>query len=143
MSRIDKGFDEHAMNLCLYGIFVYLRNPINVGQIELLIICLYTEGSEDRFCGCPTLLMQKNLSDCMYGFQEVNEVQVPQSECVVSLANNLLYALSAGSKILMEPGKLTDNIRVAKIDSDLVLTECLCRLVIHDFSLFQTQRCLV
>ena len=30
-------------------IFVHLRNPINVSQIELLTICLYSEGSEDRF----------------------------------------------------------------------------------------------
>ena len=30
-------------------IFVHLRNPINVRQIELLIVCLYSEGSEDRF----------------------------------------------------------------------------------------------
>ena len=29
--------------------FVHLRNPINVKQIEFLIICLYSEGGEDRF----------------------------------------------------------------------------------------------
>ena len=62
VSRMDKGFvkhfDEPAMNLCLYG-FLHLRNPINVRQIELLIICLYSEGSEDRFVVVQHFLLRK------------------------------------------------------------------------------------
>ena len=34
------------------------------------------------------------------------------------------------NKILMETGKLTDNIRVTKMDSDLVLTKCLSRRIL-------------
>ena len=34
-------------------------------------------------------------------------------------------------KILMETGKLTDNIRVTKMDSDLVLTECFSRRILR------------
>ena len=50
---MDKGlvehFEETRNESMLIWIFVHLWNPINLGQIELLIICLYSEGSEDRF----------------------------------------------------------------------------------------------
>ena len=35
--------------ICFVWIFVHLRNSINVRRIEILIICLFAEGSEDRF----------------------------------------------------------------------------------------------
>ena len=35
------------------------------------------------------------------------------------------------NKIFMETGKLMDNIRVTKNDSDLVLTECLSRRILR------------
>ena len=49
VSSMDKGlvdhFDEPAMNLFIW-IFVHLRNPINVRQIDLLT---RAEGGKDRF----------------------------------------------------------------------------------------------
>ena len=55
---------------------------------------------------------------------------------VVSLANKgIVIGCFVGrnyNKILMETGKLTDNIRVTKkMDSDLVLTECFSRRILR------------
>ena len=35
-------------SMCM-GIFLYLWTPINIWQIEFVIICIYSKGSEDRF----------------------------------------------------------------------------------------------
>ena len=54
---------------------------------------------------------------------------------VVSLANKgIVIGCFVGrnyNKILMETRKLTDNIRVTKMDSDLVLTECFSRRILR------------
>ena len=47
-----KAWSNTSMNpqwIYVYMDFVHLRNPINVRQNELLTICLYWEGNEDRF----------------------------------------------------------------------------------------------
>ena len=54
---------------------------------------------------------------------------------VVSLANKgIVIGCFVGrnyNKILMKTGKLTGNIRVTKMDSDLVLTECFSRRILR------------
>ena len=54
---------------------------------------------------------------------------------VVSLANKgIVIGCFVGrnyNKIIMETRKLTDNIRVTKMDSDLVLTECFSRRILR------------
>ena len=49
MSRTDRGLVEYFDVGVYIWIFVHLCNPINVWRIELLIGCLYSEGSENRF----------------------------------------------------------------------------------------------
>ena len=54
---------------------------------------------------------------------------------VVSLADKGIvircFVCRNYDKVLMETGKLCDNIRVTKMDSCLVLTECLSRLILR------------
>ena len=101
-------------------IFVHLRNPINVRQIEPLIICLYSEGSEDRFlvdqlfccrkicqilCRVPRKRMESKFLD-----QDVDVMFLTSKGIIIGcLCRQELY-----NKIIMETGKLADNIRVTK-----------------------------
>ena len=99
-------------------IFVHLRNPINVRQIELLTIWLYSEGGDVRFVVVQHLWCRKICQIvCRVSRKWMESKFLDQDVDVVSLANKgkLLDALSAGTlkKILMETGKLTD-IRVTK-----------------------------
>ena len=120
-------------------IFVHLRNPINGRQIELLIICLYSEGSEARFvvvqhfwcrkirqivCRIPRKLMESKFLD-----QDVDVVFLANKGIVIWSFVGRNY-----NKILMETGKFMDNIRVTKMDSTLVLTECLSHRILEMLS---------
>ena len=100
-------------------IFVHLRNPINVKQIELHIICLYSERSEDRFvvvrhfwcrkigqivCRIPRKWMKSKALD-----HDVDVVFLANKGIVIGSVVGRNY-----NKILMETGKFMDNIRVTK-----------------------------
>ena len=78
MEHLVEHLNKLAMNSFVFIWFsAHIRNPINVKQLELFIICLYSKGMKGEPAnGFPLLLMQKNQSYCtMYiGFQEVNEV---------------------------------------------------------------------
>ena len=101
----------------LYGFFY--RNPINVRQIELLTICLYSEGSEDRFAVVQHLWCRKICQIvCRVSRKWMESKFLDQDVDIVSLANKgIVIGCFVGrnyNKILMETGKLTDNIRVTK-----------------------------
>ena len=109
-------FDEPAMNLCLYG-FLHHRNSINVRRIELLLICLYSEGSEDRFVVVQHFWCRKICHIvCRVSGKWMESTFLDQDVDVVSLANKgIVVRCFVGrndSKILMETVKLFDNIRV-------------------------------
>ena len=100
-------------------IFVHLRNPINVRQIELLTIWLYSEGGEDRFVVVQHLWCRKiRQIVCRVSRKWMESKFLDQDVDVVSLANKgIVIGRFVGrnyNKILMETGKLTDNIRVTK-----------------------------
>ena len=119
-------------------IFVHLRNPINVWQIELLTIWLYSEGGEDRFVVVQYLWCRKICQIvCRVSRKRMESKFLDQDVDVVSLANKSIvigwFVCRNYNKILMETGKLTDNIRLGsrKMDSDLVLTECFSRRILR------------
>ena len=98
-------------------IFVHLRNPINVRQIELLTIWLYSEWGEDRFVVVQHLWCRKICKIvCRVSRKWMESKFLDQDVDVVSLANKgIVIGCFVGrnyNKILMETGKLTDNIRV-------------------------------
>ena len=100
-------------------IFVHLRNPINVRQIELLTIWLYSEWGEDRFVVVQHLWCRKICQIvCRVSRKWMESKFLDQDVDVVSLANKgIVIGCFVGrnyNKILMETGKLTDNIRVTK-----------------------------
>ena len=106
---MDKGLVEHFEDV------VHFRNPINVWQIGLLVISLYSEGSEDRFvvvqhfwcrkiCHIVCRVTRKWM-EFKFLYRDVN---------VVFLANKGIVVGRNYNKILMETGKLMDNIRVTK-----------------------------
>ena len=100
-------------------IFVHLRNPINVRQFELLTIWLYSEGGEDRFVVVQHLWCRKICQIvCRVSRKWMESKFLDQDVDVVSLANKgIVIGCFVGrnyNKILMETGKLTDNIRVTK-----------------------------
>ena len=99
--------------------FVHLRNPINVRQIELLTIWLYSEWGEDRFVVVQHLWCRKIRQIlCRVSRKWMESKFLDQDVDVVSLANKGIFSgCFVGrnyNKILMETGKLTDNIRVTK-----------------------------
>ena len=99
--------------------FVHLRNPINVRQIELLTIWLYSEGGENQFVVVQHLWCRKNCQIvCRVSRKWMESKFFDQDVDVVSLANKgIVIGCFFGrnyKKILMETGKLTGNIRVTK-----------------------------
>ena len=98
---------------------VHLRTPMNVRQIEILTICLYSEGSEDRFVVVQQFWCRKICQIvCRVSMKWMESKFLDQDVDVVSLANKgIVIGFFLGrnyNKILMETGKLTDNIRVTK-----------------------------
>ena len=100
-------------------IFVHLRNPINVRQFGLLTICLYSDGSEDRFVVVQHFWCRKICQIvCRVSRKWMESKFLDQGVDVVSLASKgIVIGCFFGrnyDKILMETGKLTDKIRVTK-----------------------------
>ena len=100
-------------------IFVHLRNPINVRQFELLTICLYSDGSEDRFVVVQHFWCRKICQIvCRVSRKWMESKFLDQDVDVVSLASKgIVIGCFFGrnyDKILMETEKLTDKIRVTK-----------------------------
>ena len=94
-------------------IFVHLRNPMNVRQIEFLTICLYFEGSEDRSVVVQHLWCRIICQIVRRVFRKWMESKfLDQDVDVVSLIG--CFVGRNYNKILMETGKLIDNIRVTK-----------------------------
>ena len=95
-------------------ILVHLRKPINVRQIELRIVCLYSEGSKDRLVVVKHFWCRKI---CQIGCR-VSRKFLDQDVDVVTLVNKCIvigwFVGRNYNKILMETGKLIDNIRVTK-----------------------------
>ena len=123
MRRIDKvlveHFDEPTNEYTFIWISVHLRNRMNVRQMELLIIYLYSEGIKDRFgfvqhfrcrkicqivCRIPRKWIESKFLD-----QDVDEVFLANKGIVIGSFVDRNY-----NKILTETGKLMDNIRVTK-----------------------------
>ena len=100
-------------------IFVHLRNPINVRQIELLVVCLYSEGSEDWFVVVQHFWCRKiRQIVCRIPGEWMGSKFLDQDIDVVFLANKCIviagFVGRSYNKILMETGKFMDNIRVTK-----------------------------
>ena len=67
---------------------MHLRNPINVRQIELLVICLYSKGSEDRFVVVQHFSCRKICqSVCRIPRKKMESKFLDQDVDVVFLAN--------------------------------------------------------
>ena len=118
---MDKGLVEHfgapVMNLLIW-IFVHHRNPINVRQIELLIICLCFEGCKDRFVVFQHFWYRKVSQIVCRVPRKWNEFKsLDQDVDVVFLANkgivNWCFVGRNYNKILIETRKLTDNISIS------------------------------
>ena len=91
---------------------VHLRNPINVRQIELLAICLYSGGSEDRFVVVQHFWCRKICQIvCRISRKWMESKFLDQDVDVVSLANKGIvigcFFSRNYNKIFMETGKLT------------------------------------
>ena len=101
-------------------IFVHLRNPINVRQIEFLIVCLYSEGSEDRFVVVQHYFRCRKIRQivCRIPRKWLESEFLDQDVDVVFLANEGIvigsFVRRNCNKILMETGKFMDIIRVTK-----------------------------
>ena len=99
--------------------FVHLRNTMHVRQIEFLTIWLYSEGGEDRFVVVQHLWCRKICQIvCRISRKCMESKFLNQDVDVVSLASKrIVIGCFVGrnyNKILMETGKLSDNIRVTK-----------------------------
>ena len=92
---------------------------INVRPIELIIICLYSEGIEDRYVVVQHFWCRKICKIvCRVSGKWMESKFLHHHVDVVSLANKgIVIGCFVGrsyNKILMETEKLTDNIRVTK-----------------------------
>ena len=118
--------------------FVHLRNPINVRQIELLRIWLYSEGRENRFVVVQHLWCRKICQIvCKVSRKWMESKFFDQDVDVASLANKgIVIGCFVGrnyNEILIETGKLTGNIRVTKngLGSGVDRIKCFSRRILR------------
>ena len=96
-------------------ILVHIRNPINVRQIELLVICLYSEGSEERLVVVQHFWSRKTCQIvCRVSRKWMESKFFDHDVDVVSPANEgIVIGCFVGrnyNKIIMDSGKLTDRV---------------------------------
>ena len=114
-------------------IFVHLRNLINVRQIELFTIWLYSQGGEDRFVVVQHLWCRKICQIvCKISRKWMESKFLDQDVDVLSLANKGIGigCFVGRNYVLMETGKLTTP-GSRKMDLDLVLTKCFRRRILR------------
>ena len=117
--------------------FVHLRNLINVRQIELPTIWLYSERGEDRFVVFQHLWYRKTCQIiCRVSRKWKESKFLNQDVDVVSFANKgIVIGCFVGrnyNQILMETRKLTRTTSGSrKMDSDLVLTKSFSRRILR------------
>ena len=98
---------------------MHLLNPINIWQIEFVLIWIYSKESENRFlvvqhfwcskiCRIVCRVHRKRVkSKFLY---EDADVILPADKCIVVRR----FVCSKYDKVLMETGKYSDNIRVTE-----------------------------
>ena len=136
--RKDRDLVEHldkpAMNMCLYGFLCIVG--IQYMYVKSSSSCLYTKWNEDRFVVFQHIwCRQIREIVCRVPREWVKSKFLWQDADVMSLADKRIVVgclvCRDYDKILMETGKLSDNIRVTEMDSCLVLTECLRRGILR------------
>ena len=80
-----ENLDKPAMNLCLSGFCASLEYNKCMVNRDLAHLYVFQKKWEP-INGCPTILIQTNLSDCLLVSQEVNEVKVHLLGCQHSIS---------------------------------------------------------
>ena len=119
----------------VYMDFVLLPNPIKLRQIEFFTIGLYSEGYDDwiifvvvqhfrcrKICQIVCRVHRKWMESKFLHQDVDDEVFLANKGTVI-----VCFVDRNDKKILIETGKLIDNIRVTKNGLDLMLTECFSR----------------
>ena len=134
---MDLGMVEHALgwtgNESMFiWIFMHLWNSINIWQIEIVLIWVYSKGSENRFVVVQQFWCRK-ICKIVYRvsgkrvkflYQDA-DVVLPADKCIV------VRSFVCRNKVLMETRKFSDNLRVTEMDSCLVLKERLSRRILR------------
>ena len=139
--RMDNGLVEHlaepAMNRCLQSMgFMHLWNPINIWQIEFVLIWIYSKGSENRFVVVQYFWYRKICKIlCRVPRQRVKSKFLYQDANVILLADKCIVvrSLSAGymTKFSWRRESSLTTSGSQKMDSCLVLTERLIRRILR------------
>ena len=99
--------------------FMYLWNPINIWQIEFVLIWIFSKGSENRFVVVHYFWCRKiSTIVCRVPRKRVQSKFLYQDAGVIRLADKYIvvrsYVCRNYNKVLMETGKFSDNLRVTK-----------------------------
>ena len=113
---------------------MHLWNPINIWQIEFVLIWIYSKGSENRFVVVQHFWCRKICEIvCRVSRKRVKSKFLYQDADVILLADKCLVVRSFVcrnyDKVLMETGKFSDNLRVT--ETCLMLTERLSRRILR------------
>ena len=100
-------------------IFMHLWNPINIWQIEFVLIRIYSKRSENRFVVVQHLWCRKICKIvCRVPRKRVKSKFLYQDADVILLADNGIVVRSFVcrnyDKVLIETGKFSDNLRVTE-----------------------------
>ena len=100
-------------------IFKHLWDPINIWQIEFVLIWIYSKGSENRFVVAQHFLCRKICKIvCRVPRKRVKSKFLYQDADVILLADKCIVVRSFVhrnyDKVLMETGKFSDNLRVTE-----------------------------
>ena len=98
---------------------MHLWNPINIWQIEFVLIWIYSKGSENRFvvvkhfwcrkiCKIVCRVPRKRVKS-KFLYQDA-DVILPADKCIVVRS----FVRRNYDKVLMETGKFSDNLRVTE-----------------------------
>ena len=120
---MDRGLVEHLAETgnesMFIWIFMHLWNPINIWQIEFVLIWIYSKGSENRFVVVQHFWCRKICKIvCRVPRKRVKSKFLYQDADVILLADKCIVVRSFVcrnyDKVLMETGKFSDNRRVTE-----------------------------
>ena len=100
-------------------ISMHLWNPINIWQIEFVLIWIYSKGSENRFVVVQHFWCRKNCKIvCRVPRKRVKSKFLYQDADVILLADKCIvirsFVCRNYDKVLIETGKFSDNFRVTE-----------------------------
>ena len=101
------------------GIFVHLRNPINIWQIQFVVIWIYSKGSENRFVVVQHFWWRKICKIvCRVPRKRVKSKFLYQYADVITLVDKCIVVRSFvcrnDDKVLMKTRQFSDNLRVTE-----------------------------